>query len=526
MRRNMADKKNKKDKKKRYPSYALKPRTSIEVDSGCAKAVEMCLKKDGAVVISNIAVAALDYFSNAEIPGILRAFLHNNKFKAKTVTTCFPRSLSTIRFMELPSTDPAELSEMVSFQAIKQIPYSPEDMAVDFEIVDLNEAGYSTAMMVIAHKNVIYQTIDTLEDAGVYPERVDVNSQAILRAYFHLDTKKEEEQAPASEPQTATGKKSAVALVDIDYTNTTIQIICGKQLVFSRGITLGILHLVLKEKKFQAESANINWQSELIEELRRSFAVFSREHENYYIEKIVLSGGVSNFHNIDRNVRSRFQVPVETFNIITKIPALANLKEKLTINGKEVSLMAPIGLIIPAREKQIDMIPQDIKDKRKQRLRSAQFAVAGVLLAALLLSGTYAFYAEMARKTKMIGYLETQINQIAPKVKDLELKRSKVNVIDEQVGGDRSSLDFLRELFRVVPEKIYLTAFLYDESKYIVLKGTAHTMSDVFELIPELENSPYFEKVSSRGVKRRQLGSKEIVDFEIQCSLIKTEDSL
>lgn len=524
----MARNRKNKPKKRRIPAHYFKRRMGIEVDSSCVKAVELHLKKDGTPVVDHIAVSELEYFKFDEATSLIRSFLRQHKFKQKQVVSCFPRSLSTFRFLDLPSTDRAEIEEMVAFQAIKQIPYSPEDMVVDYDIIKQTSDGYSTVMMIIAHKNVIYQNLDTLQDAGLVPDRIEVNSEAILRTYFHFQTLEDRSaHESGSGDQTSSGNKKdpAIALVDIDFTNTTIQIVQDSQVLFTRGITLGVMHLILKEKKYQAESANINWQSELVEELRRSFAVFARENETVAIEKIVLSGGVNNFHNIERNIHSRFHVPVEIFNLMTKLPALSNIKEKLTIHGKEISLTAPIGLMLPPRGRTIDMIPDEVRRQRRYRRRMAQLAVAATILLCMAASGAVTLYKEITYRSDMVKMYETEVNKISPKVQKLEVMRTKINVIEDQVGSDRTSLDFLREIYRIVPEKIYINAFLYDESKYIVFKGSAHAMADVFELVPMLENSSFFEKVTSRGVKKRQVGNKEIFDFEIQCSLIRTEET-
>lgn len=491
--------------------------TNIEIDSACVKALQTRLKNTGEIIVENIAVAELKYFSYNEVPKFLADFLKQNGFKIKKVVSCFPRNLSTIRFIKLPSTNPKELDEMASFQAIKQIPYNKEDMIVDYEVTN-QENGFSSVMLAIAHKNVIFQHLNTLEQINITTTRIDINSQASLRTYLYFLDK-----TPRNKQSDPSGKTGATALVDIDYSHTNIQIIDGDNLLFTRGITLGILHLLLKEKKFQKDSANINWQSELMDELRLSLAVFSREHSDFFIEKIVLTGGISNFDNIERNVSSRFQVPVEKFDVTSKIEGFDKFKGKQQINGKEISLMAAIGLLLPGKDRILNMLPVKIKLQRKNMSRLAKFSVAASLIAGIMICAVVNFYFEIDRKSKFIASLEERINKSAPKVRELETMRNRVNTITQQLGSDRSSLDFLRELYQVMPDNIFLKIFLYDESKYIVIKGTANSMSEVFDLIPTLENSPFFEKVSSRGVKRRKVGKKEVVDFEIQCSIIKEE---
>ncbi len=506
-------------KKNKRPAGSGAARIGVELDSACVKAVELRVKSNGDIQVDHFAVTELNYFTYDEVPELLRNFLRDHGFKKRKVVSCFPRNLSTIRFMQLPSDNPHEIQEMVGFQAIKQIPYNREDMIVDHEIISVSENGYSDVLLAIAHKNVIYQHIDAIEGAGCQTSRIDINSQAAFRAYLYFKNRAIAQDS-ADKSQI---KPTYVALINIDYTQTNIQIIGNDQVVFTRGIMHGVMHLLLKEKKFQAESANINWQSELMDELRRSFAVFSREQQGAFIEKIVLAGGVSNFHNIERNMGTRFQVPVEVFNLRDHITGLEQFQDDLTIQGKEISLLAPIGMLLQGTGRQLDMIPEVIKNQRKSKRRMASLTVASLLFLVLLAVGGVNFYAEVNLKAQEIGLLQTKLDSLSPRVRKLEQMRTKINLIRDHVGTSRMSLDFLRELYRVIPESIALSGFLYDETKYIIIKGTADTMSNVFDLIPTIEDSPYFEKVSSRGVNRRKVGSKEVVDFEIQCSLIRED---
>jgi len=504
-----------KKKKFNIPAEYKKSRIGLEIDSVCAKAVQLKLKKDATVVIEKMAVTELKYFIYDEVPAILKTFFKKNNFKVKNVISCFPRNLTMIRLLKLPSTDPKEIEEMVGFQAIKQIPYNREDMIIDYEVLSTDDEGYSNVMLSIAHRNVIYQHLDTIESSGLHTKRIDINSQAALRAYLYLkrlENKKNDEQAE---------KSTCSALVNIDYAQTNIQIISGENLLFSRGISLGIMHLILKEKKFQTESANINWQSELMDELRRSFAVFSREQSGLFVDKIVLIGGYNNFKNIERNMSGRFQVPVEIFDLSNRVEGYGKFVSALRLNKKEISLLAIIGLLLPDRSRRLNMIPAEVKQKRKYYKRMAVSTVASLLVACLFIVGFINFYSEINRKSKYITQIKDRVEALSPRVSQLEMMREKINVIDEHMGAGVSCLDYLRELYVLIPDKISLAAFMFDETKYIVIKGTAENMSDVFELIPQLEESDLFEKVSSRGVKRRKVGKKEVVDFEIQCSLEK-----
>ncbi len=67
------------------------------------------------------------------------------------------------------------------------------------------------------------------------------------------------------------------------------------------------------------------------------------------------------------------------------------------------------------------------------------------------------------------------------------------------------------------PAKTALNVFIYDDAQGVTIKGSSPAMSEVFALIPKLENSAYFENVTSRYATQRRIRGQEITEFHIEC---------
>ena len=96
---------------------------------------------------------------------------------------------------------------------------------------------------------------------------------------------------------------------------------------------------------------------------------------------------------------------------------------------------------------------------------------------------------------------------------------NNINIIKKQLDMRGTSVDVIRELYRLIPANISLTIFDFEENKSCTLRGTSDELSNVFAFITILENSQYFENVTVRYATKRAVKRKTLTDFEIVCRL-------
>src|SRR5690349_7656541 len=82
----------------------------------------------------------------------------------------------------LPTVDPAEFPEMVRIQIEKALPFSPEEVTADFELIEQNE-NESVISAVAVRNERLAEIAAPLLDKGVIPQQVTV--YAAQRATTH-----------------------------------------------------------------------------------------------------------------------------------------------------------------------------------------------------------------------------------------------------------------------------------------------------------------------------------------------------
>ncbi len=126
--------------------------------------------------------------------------------------------------------------------------------------------------------------------------------------------------------------------------------------------------------------------------------------------------------------------------------------------------------------------------------------------------------ARNAGKT-IIEVLDRIPQDIKEKVAETEARSEKLDIARNLARNQGHVLRVLRELYERMPEGISLATLSYERDRALIIKGTAKDLSDVFQFIPVLEKSPYFESVASQYASKRKVLDKEYTDFQIQCML-------
>ncbi len=100
----------------------------------------------------------------------------------KNLVLALPVSAILAQRLRLPNTEPEEFSEMVRIQVEKALPYAPEEVTTDFEIIDQSEEG-SVVSAIAVHNERLSELAAPLLARGIIPRQVTV--YAAQRAATH-----------------------------------------------------------------------------------------------------------------------------------------------------------------------------------------------------------------------------------------------------------------------------------------------------------------------------------------------------
>ncbi|KAB2961162.1 MAG: type IV pilus assembly protein PilM [Candidatus Methylomirabilis oxygeniifera] len=229
-----------------------------------------------------------------------------------------------IKKIKVPAMKTAELREGIAWEAERHIPYSIEDVNLDFQI--LREAGSGElemdVLLVAVKKDTLNDYLAVISAAGLNAAVVDVDSFAIENAF----TMPKQPQAD-----------EIVALVNVGAAVTTINILYGGISDFTRDSPLGGNRhteslqrsmgvsfeqaealkrgeLVDGHSIVEAEPVIETVNSELAGEIRRSFDFYYSTSQRDTIHRMVLSGGCTLLSGLAPYLSHALELPVEIAN--------------------------------------------------------------------------------------------------------------------------------------------------------------------------------------------------------------------
>jgi type IV pilus assembly protein PilM len=226
-----------------------------------------------------------------------------------------------IKKIKVPKMKKAELRDGIIWEAEQHVPYSIEDINVDFQI--LREAGPGEqemdVLLVAVKKEMLNAYLGVITAAGLSAAVVDVDAFAIENAFTTSRTLQQGE---------------IVALVNVGAATTTINILDGGISDFTRdssfggnrhteslqkslGLTFEQAEAIKKGESVQGFSVadakpTIEMAtSELAEEIRRSFDFYYSMGEKKAIHRMVLSGGCALLRDLAPALSGALGLPVE-----------------------------------------------------------------------------------------------------------------------------------------------------------------------------------------------------------------------
>ena len=73
----------------------------------------------------------------------------------------------------------------------------------------------------------------------------------------------------------------------------------------------------------------------------------------------------------------------------------------------------------------------------------------------------------------------------------------------------------MNELGKIVPSEIVMNYISIENNDTVILRGQGLKLSDVFKFVTTLENSKYFQDVSTKYTRTKKVKERDLTDFEI-----------
>ncbi len=461
--------------------------TAIDISDGFARLVAVSSDKTGKYlfVMDSVRVPSDD---EKEVAKAVRALLWKHRLMKTTVIASFPRHLVTIRNIQLPTVKDEEIADMAELQAIKFLPYSAEEIATSYKLIEITKEGYADILLVLSQRRLVTRYMSIFDSVGVRIEKLALASEGILAWYSSQQF----------------GYKAPIALIDFDAYHTRILIVRDGKLMFSRSVSFDVLNPHSDKEA-------------LLREIRLSFDSYAKDTSGK-VSRMILCGSENFPADFSAFVAGKIDIPCQQIRQLRSITARHGAQKF----AREVSSMSYTHLLGHAcypDALQINLLPRSVIAQRKESFFKRELVRIGILSLAIIVALFGITEKKMRQKRLYLRRIEARLKQIGPEVSELLKLKENNEVIQNQLSAEGSSIDILREVYRILPADISLALLEYEDGNRVLLRGTAKELSAVFALLPQLEKSPYFTKVKINYATKRTFKHREYADFEIICSL-------
>jgi len=279
----------------------------------------------------------------------LKELLRKSRIKIKdTVIGIAGHSSVIIKRISLPEMSEEELSESIKFEAEQYVPFSIEDVNLDFQILGpKEEAGQMDVILVAVKKDTINEYVNAVRESGLYPIIVDVNHFALENMYeinYEIESNRN------------------VAIVNIGASTINMNILKGGISVFTRDSAVGSnLHTEALQREFNLTYENAERlkrgepienippedafsimelaSEEIIDDINRSFEFYRSTELHEDINEVILSGGCTLIKDFPKLLSEK--VGIET----KVIEPFKNIKISQKIDLSYMEEIAPIAAV-------------------------------------------------------------------------------------------------------------------------------------------------------------------------------------
>jgi type IV pilus assembly protein PilM len=353
-----------------FPTSVFKKKDNLvglDIGSHSVKVVEL-RSRDTGVALLNLGLAALPAEIYAEdkttkpetVASAVQGLMRHLGIKEKAVAASVSGHEVISKKVEVPVMTEEELENRMHFELGHYIPYSINEVDVDYQILDTakERSNYMEVLLVAAKKETVNDHVSLIKLCDLQPMVIDVD-------YFALSN--------AFEATYGFGEKNIV-LIDIGASKAIMCIVCRGYPVFTRGVSIGGRQIVeeiedhfgvsledaervklgdIPPKLPLAELEEIfaaivrNWVSEC----RKAINLFHTNFPENKIEEIYLSGGSCRIAGLDKVFEESLGAPVTIFNPLARLEYDAQVFDPAYIEHVGPQMAISLGLALrKARE--------------------------------------------------------------------------------------------------------------------------------------------------------------------------------
>jgi type IV pilus assembly protein PilM len=282
----------------------------------------------------------------------IKELLTEQKVKTKEAVLSVSGSSVIIKRVSIADMTDEELAESIKWEAEQYIPFSIDDVNVDFQKLGPGASeGQADVLLVAVKKDKINDYVNLVKDAGLEPVVVDVDAFALANMY-ELNYESE---------------GGITALLNIGASVMNINILRDGVSIFTRDITVGgnrYTEALQRDAGVSYEDAEKIKRGEEVEgadrdqvsgvlatvtedivgEIQRSFDFFRSTTGSDRVSHALVAGGCAKIPGFTRILSERLEIPVEVLNPFKNIKVDPKSFDSGTISESAPLAAVAVGL--------------------------------------------------------------------------------------------------------------------------------------------------------------------------------------
>lgn len=445
----------------------------------------------------NIKSRNISGLSDDDIAKVIKTTFNELGAKDCTIINTIPSCSAITKNIEIPSTDPQEIREIINLQAGRHTPYSREDIIVDYIEIGTYKNSYTKILLVIVGRNIVKRQFEILQKAGLRLEKVLFAPESLAWSVANILKLKTDD--------------SPTGIIHLDEGFTDFLIVLRNKPIFIRSIPIGTQHL-MREKDL--------YQMKFVEELKTSFEAYQSEEANKSPQTTVLTGAVEEMGDLEAFLNEALPLPIRRMSYFQNMMLSENVLKSAS-SARNLSFLNVIASLFAWEQMKVDLTPEEIKLRKALEERGRELIKTGILTLTIFILIFSLFISNIYLNSAYLKKLNTKYQPLNEDAKKLERDFSRVGLIKNYISNRGYSLEILTELYNIIPEDLQLNDIRFDSQGKFSIRGTAESMSSVFSFIENMEKSKYFKEVKTKYTSKRKEATKDVTDFEISCLLDK-----
>lgn len=514
----------------------------IDIGSSTIKAVEI-----EAGLAGNITLRKANLVPKEE--GIKKA-LSGMSIKSAGAIAVVDCPTTYLRYFTIPKMPEQEAAEAIRWQVREKVSLPLDELLIDYKLQEIDEAGVGKYKVKLAALpvNIVDNIIGLLKAAGIEPAALLQPPLAIERLSSRMGLKRDE----------------AVAIVDIGYNYTGINIIKKDLLVFTRKINSGgaaitkaltqplvsergkvelslsdaerlkVKHGIPKEMSAEPLDGKITATQfvsllrpateRLLQEVEHSLHYYSSESSGDKVSSLVLMGGGAGLIGLVEFLQENLGMPVsvgDPFKGITVIKgAVVNAAwgSNIFANAFGAALSEGRG---------INLLPPALKQKTRRTFEKAALESVVAAVAVSLVLTFIGMRIQLSNYDKKITYGTKELEATKPQIEITshyerlakELSERKV-FIETALAGISPWKEALKELSNRLPKNAVLSNLKADSNGLVIngeIIGDVKKREEALSgIISSLEGG-IFKSVTLLNAKMGE-GQNSKAEFDIKCA--------